>query len=87
MISNSLKVFRKYASDSSKLDFSVIDKIIKFAGLNYSSEEFGKDLDDKAGKHKNYLGAKFLNRLLSRKDQKKNFSIVFRTVLHYYYKK
>jgi len=38
MISNSLKVFRKYASDSCKLKVSVVKKVINFANLDYSPE-------------------------------------------------
>lgn len=87
MISNSLKVFRKYASDSCKLKISVIKKIIDSTKLDYSPEEFGRELDEKVEKERNYLGVKFLNSLLSRKERKSNFSIVFRTLLHYYYKK
>lgn len=45
MISNSLKVFRKYVSDSGKFQDSVIKKIINLANLDYSLEEFGKEFD------------------------------------------
>ena len=37
MISNSLKVFRKYASDSTKIKNSIVDKIIKSQGLDYTA--------------------------------------------------
>lgn len=50
MISNSLKVFRKYASDSAKIKNSIVDKIIKSQGLDYTAQDFNKDLDKKIQK-------------------------------------
>lgn len=47
IVSNSLKVFRKYASDSTKVGGSIVQNIIQKYSLNYTVEEFGKDLDRK----------------------------------------
>lgn len=81
-------MFRKYAADSSKAEHSIIEAIIAKSCGNYSVEEFGKDLDKKIPREKNYFGIKFLKTLVSSgKEKKTNFTIVIRTLLQYYYKK
>lgn len=67
MISNSLKVFRKYISDLCKIDHSIIQSIIEYHNLDYTPQDFSKDFNKKVHKDQNYLGLKYLNSLLNNK--------------------
>ncbi len=88
IVSNSLKVFRKYAADSSKAEHSPIQIIIAKNCRNYSAEEFCRDLDKKIPREKNYFGIKFLKSLVSsNKEKKTNFTIAIRSLLRFYYRK
>ena len=67
MISNSLKVFRKFVKDSSELEESPISTIIRLKKLDYTPGEFLQELEATIPKDRNYLGAKFLASLTNKR--------------------
>lgn len=87
MISNSLKVFRKFAFDSTIGQDSLFLSIIKAKNLIYNVSDFRRELQKKFSEFEdNYLGRKFLSSLWSGSKKDTKFAVVLRILFYHFYR-